>query len=92
MRVWSSGNAVGPARREGYPWLPICIKIFDMNAVLSPMVSEFDTQEQEASYTQWLRDKYAASLADPRANIPHDQVIAEARALLDQSSSLRAAG
>ena len=63
-----------------------------MNAVLSPMVSEFETQEQEASYTQWLRDKYAANLADTRPNIPHDEVMAKARALLDQKKTDSAAG
>lgn len=56
------------------------------------MVSEFETQEQETSYTQWLREKYAANLADTRPNIPHDEVMAKARALLDQKKSVRAAG
>jgi hypothetical protein len=58
-----------------------------MNVVLSPMVSEFETQQQEASYTKWLRDKYTASLADTRPNIPHDEVMAKARALLDQKKA-----
>lgn len=63
-----------------------------MNAVLSPMVSEFETQEQEDSYTMWLREKYAASLADTRPNVSHDDVMARARALLDQKKAERAAG
>lgn len=63
-----------------------------MNAVLSPMVSEFETQEQETSYTQWLREKYAANLSDTRPNIPHDEVMAKARALLEQKKAVRAAG
>ena len=62
-----------------------------MNAVLSTMVSEFETQEQETSYTQWLREKYARNLADTRPNIPHDEVMAKARALLDQQKAARAA-
>ncbi|KJS68061.1 MAG: stability determinant [Serpentinimonas sp.] len=45
-----------------------------MSAALSPLVSEFETAEQEASYTAWLRAKVAASLADPRPPIPHDEV------------------
>jgi hypothetical protein len=45
-----------------------------VNAVLSPLVSEFETAEQEASYTAWLQAKVAASLADPRPAIPHDEV------------------
>jgi hypothetical protein len=62
-----------------------------MNVVLSPMVSEFETQEQENSYTMWLREKYAASLADTRPNVPHDEVMTKARALLDQKKAQRAA-
>jgi hypothetical protein len=48
-----------------------------MNTVLSPLVSEFETEEQEASYVAWLKAKVQASLGDPRPNIPHDQVMAE---------------
>jgi len=62
-----------------------------MNAILSPMVSEFETEQQEISYTQWLREKYAANLADLRPNIPHDEVMAKARVLLDQKKAIRAA-
>ncbi len=51
-----------------------------MSAVLSPIVSEFETEEQEASYTVWLKAKVQASLNDPRPNIPHDQVMAKAGA------------
>lgn len=54
-----------------------------MNAVFSPLVSEFETAEQEASYTAWLKAKVAASLADPRPAIPHDEVMAEMDALID---------
>jgi hypothetical protein len=53
-----------------------------MNAVLSPLVSEFDTVEQEASYNAWLTAKVEKSLSDPRPNVPHDQVMAQMRALL----------
>ncbi len=45
-----------------------------MTAVLDPRISEFETIEQEASYTAWLQAKVAASLADPRPAIPHDEV------------------
>ncbi|MBN9331688.1 MAG: stability determinant [Comamonas sp. SCN 67-35] len=45
-----------------------------MNAVLSPLVSEFETAEQEAAYAAWLRAKVAASLADPRPALAHDEV------------------
>jgi hypothetical protein len=45
-----------------------------MSTALSPLVSEFETTEQEASYNEWLRAKVEASLADPRPAIPHDEV------------------
>jgi hypothetical protein len=54
-----------------------------MNAVLSPLVSEFETTDQESSYNAWLKAKIEKSLQDPRPNIPHDQVMAHMRALLD---------
>lgn len=49
----------------------------NMTTVLSPLVSEFETQEQEASYVAWIKAKVQASLDDPRPTIPHDQVMAE---------------
>jgi len=64
---------------------------FTMSTVLSPLVSEFETEEQEASYTAWLKAKVQASLDDQRPNIPHDKVMAEARALLDSKKKIRAA-
>lgn len=61
-----------------------------MNAVLSPIVSEFETEEQEASYNAWLNAKVAESLKDTRPNIPHDVVMAKMRAFL-QSKTVNAA-
>ncbi len=48
-----------------------------MNTALSPMVSEFETIEQENSYNEWLRAKVAASLANPRPAIPMTRLSAE---------------
>ena len=50
---------------------------------LDPIVSEFDTEEEAEAYDGWFRAKVEASLADPRPSIPHDQVMAEMRRLLD---------
>jgi hypothetical protein len=50
----------------------------------SPLVSEFESDEQEASYLVWLQKKVHDSISDPTPNIPHDQVMAEARALLNR--------
>jgi hypothetical protein len=54
-----------------------------MSVQLSPIVSEFETEEQAASYDRWFHAKVQASLDDPRPNIPHDQVMAEMRALIE---------
>ena len=62
-----------------------------MNTVLSPLVSEFEPAEQDASYTAWLKVKVQASLDDPRPNIPHDQVMARMRAMLDAKMETRVA-
>ena len=56
------------------------------------MTSEFENQSKEYSYSMWLREKYAASLADMRPNVSHDDVMAKARALLDQKKAERATG
>ena len=60
------------------------------SATLSPLVSEFETEEAEASYTTWVKAKVQASLDDPRPPVPHDQVMAEARALLASNKVITA--
>lgn len=60
-----------------------------MNIVLSPLVSEFETPEQEASHTAWLQAKAAASLADTRPAIPHDEVMAEMDAIINKAEFIR---
>lgn len=48
-----------------------------MSAQRSPIVSEFESEEQAASYDAWFRKKIQASLDDDRPNISHDQVMQE---------------
>jgi len=60
-----------------------------MNAVLSPIVSEFETEEQAASYDRWFRAQVQASLDDPRPSIPHDQVMAEMREIIAEKRAAR---
>jgi len=57
---------------------------------LSPIVSEFETEEQAASYDRWFRAQVQASLDDPRPSIPHDQVMAEmdANHIINRQQSL----
>lgn len=60
-----------------------------MNTVLSPLVSEFETEEQEASYTAWLKAKVQASLDDTRPDVPHDQVMAEMDLIITEAERRR---
>ncbi|KAE9650220.1 antitoxin [Pseudomonas sp. PB105] len=60
-----------------------------MSIPLSPIVSEFETEEQAASYERWFRAKVQASIDDPRPSIPHDQVMAEMRALIESKRKER---
>ena len=58
-----------------------------MNAVLSPIVSEFETQEVADAYDVWFRAKVQASIDDPRPSIPHDQVMDEIQAFLTKKQT-----
>lgn len=58
-----------------------------MSAQLSPIVSEFETEEQAASYDRWFRAKVQASLDDPSPSIPHDQVMAEIEAIIAEAEA-----
>ena len=53
-----------------------------MNAVLSPIESEFATAEEAAAYDRWFRAQVQESIDDPRPSIPHDQVMAQMRAII----------
>lgn len=52
---------------------------------LDPIISEFVTEEQAASYDRWLRAKVQASLDDARPSVPHDQVMAEMEAIIAEA-------
>jgi hypothetical protein len=53
----------------------------------SPIDSEFASQEEAAAYDRWFREKVAASLADPRPGIPHDEVMASVQAIIDEAKA-----
>jgi len=65
-----------------------------MNTVttLDPLISEFETAEDEASYTAWLRAKVQKALDDPRPAIPQHQVMAEMDALIARIAAERQNG
>lgn len=62
-----------------------------MNAKLDPIVSEFETEDQAARYDRWFRDEVAASLADARPDVPHDEAMARIRATIDSAKKKRSA-
>ena len=51
----------------------------------TPLISEFGSAEQEAAYDAWFRKKVQEALDDPRPGIPHDEVMAEMRAIVDKA-------
>jgi hypothetical protein len=61
-----------------------------MSAVLSPIVSEFETVEQQASYDQWFRAKVAEALHSEKPRLPHDAAMAKVQALLEERRQARA--
>ncbi|MFZ1871278.1 MAG: stability determinant [Chania sp.] len=59
-----------------------------MTTKLSPIVSEFETQEQADSYDRWFRAKVEAAMNSNKPRIPHDQVMAEIRSRLEAKRKL----
>ena len=53
-------------------------------AKLSPIESEFDTTEEAEAYDRWFRAKIERALASTKPRIPHDEVMAKARKLLEE--------
>lgn len=53
----------------------------------SPIVSEFESAEQEASYLRWLQRKVDEARADPRPSVPHDQVMAKIDAIIAEAKA-----
>jgi hypothetical protein len=49
----------------------------------SPVEPDFATPEEAAAYDAWFRAKVEASLADGRPTVPHDEVMAELRAIIE---------
>jgi len=56
-----------------------------MSAQLSPIVSEFETEEQAASYDRWFREKVVSSLAKPGPGTPHDEVMAQMEGIIEEA-------
>ncbi len=61
-----------------------------MKAVLSPIVSEFETEDQEASHDQWFLAKVEEALRSEKPRLPHDAAMAKAQAMLEERRKARA--
>ena len=57
---------------------------------MSPIESEFATTEDAEAHDLWFRAKVAKALASHDPSIPHDEVMAEVRAVLEARRSAAA--
>ena len=55
-------------------------------AKLDPIVSEFATEEEAAAYDVWFRAQVEAALKEKGPGIPHDEVMAMARKVIEERS------
>jgi len=51
---------------------------------LDPIESEFASKEEAEAYDVWFRAKVERSLANPGPGIPHDEVMARMRTVIDK--------
>lgn len=63
-----------------------------MSQQQSPLVSEFDSPEAEATYTAWLQQKVKQAQSSPEPLKDHDKVMAEARQVIQQNRRQHAVG
>ncbi|KEY59686.1 hypothetical protein [Serratia sp. DD3] len=56
---------------------------------LSPIVSEFETQEQADSYDRWFRARVEAAMNSTKPRIPHDEVMAGAWKIIEEAKMKR---
>lgn len=57
---------------------------------LDPLISEFDTQEEADAYDRWFRDQVETALKETGPGIPHAEVKARTKAILDKHRNARA--
>ena len=58
-----------------------------INQAYDPLVSPFESHEQEASYNAWLNTKFDASVNDARPNVTHDEAMAKIKLLLQNRAT-----
>ena len=61
-----------------------------MSAQLSPIVSEFETDEQAASYDRWFRAKVLEAMNSTKPRLALDEAMSKVQATLEERRKLRA--
>lgn len=61
-----------------------------MSAHLSPIVSEFESEEQAASYDRWFRAKVQEAMDSTKPKLGHDEAMSKVRAELEKRRNARA--
>lgn len=56
---------------------------------LDPIVSEFETDEDETAYDAWFRAQVEATLASTAPRIPYEEVMARVRATIERNRRAR---
>ncbi len=62
-----------------------------MSVILSPIVSEFETTDKEASYNAWLLAKTTISITDTSPCLPHDAVMSEIEGIISEAEHRKTA-
>ena len=78
-----SGGGAGVCRGDGALGVIAALWYSPCMAKLSPIVSEFASTEEAEAYDVWFRAKVQRALDSKEPGIPHDEVMAEMRALID---------
>ena len=53
---------------------------------LDPIISEFATQEEADEYDAWFKQQVQESLDDPAPDVPHEEVMREAREIIRRAA------
>ena len=61
-----------------------------MNNAISPIVSEFESEELEASYNQWFRSKVEEALHSEKPRLSHAAAMAKVQGMLEERRLARA--
>ncbi|NWA27935.1 stability determinant [Pseudomonas gingeri] len=61
-----------------------------MSAQLSPIVSEFETDEQATHYDHWFRAKVLEAMNSEKPRLPHDEAMAKVQSALMERRKARA--